>query len=103
MNELEYLLNKHQQLIEDLNLMSIRVRMPLPLNITYNTELEPRIVANMACSFRETEIRRKMNRINECYLKYKKYSEYQPREIVISYTLYSLLKEDGVCITRVFK
>lgn len=99
---IEDLLKDHQALIEDCNIASVKVRLILPKDIELH-DIEPRIVGNLCVSRREDDLVNILHETQRVYNKYKQYSEFEKKETVISYSLFTRLREANIFCTRVYK
>ena len=101
-SRIEELLKDHQALIEDCNIASLKVKLLLPKDIELNN-IEPRVVANFCVSRREDDLVNLLHETQRVYNKYKQYSQFEKKETVISYTLFTRLREANIFCTRVYK
>ena len=99
---IEELLKAHQALIEYANIASVRVRLLLPKDIELDN-IEPRVVGNLCVSRREDDLVNILHETQRVYNKYKQYSQFEKKETVISYTLFTRLREANIFCTRVYK
>lgn len=96
------LLLKHAQLIEDCNLMSICVELIVGKDAVI-PDITPRYTANLACSIREDAILETLENCQRIYNKYGRYSNMAKKQVVISMTLYSRIKDKGIYCKRIMK
>lgn len=96
------LLKKHAELIQSCNIASLRVELIVGKDVEI-PEIEERRVGNLCVSLREDAILETLENMYRIYTKYGKYSNMCKKECVISYTLYSRIKDRGVYVKRVFK
>ena len=96
------LLLKHAQLIEDCNIASLRVELIVGKD-TVVPEIEERRIGNLCVSVREDAILETLENMYRIYNKYGKYSNMCKKECVISYTLYSRIKDKGIYCKRIMK
>ena len=99
---IEDLLKAHHRLIDDCNIKSVKVRLILPKDIELH-DIEPRIVGNLCVSLCESDLVNKLHETQRVYNKYKQYSQFEKKETVISYTLFTRLREANIFCTRVYK
>ena len=101
-SRIEELLKDHQALIEDCNIASLPVKLLLPKNIELDN-IEPRIIGNLCVSRGEDDLVNLLHETQRVYNKYKQYSQFEKKETVISYTLFTRLREANIFCTRVYK
>ena len=102
MSKIEELLKKHQALIRDCNIASVKAKLLLPKNIELD-DIEPRIIGNLCVSLREDDLVNLLHEAQRVYNKYKQYSQFEKKETVISYTLFARLREANIFCKRVYK